>query len=183
MKTRIISKILLTLALAFVLGGTITHANGDTQGDSVSPIGPPDQFPVVAIHTVNASGIPTATGFNGSIEVVTRGKTGVFVLSETAQIPLATTFVNFKVSGTAIPGVDYVPLVSPASVGASPTANNLPTAVGFGAILVKTLPDPRGSVIRQAQSVVVTLEPGPGYTVGQPSSAEILIQPLSPSST
>jgi hypothetical protein len=177
MKTKIISKILLTLALAFVLGSTTTHVNGDTQGNSVSPIGPPDQFPVVAIHTVNASGIPTATGLNGSIEVVPRGKTGVLVLSATAQIPLATTFVNFKVSGTAIPGVDYVPLVSPASIGASPTANNLITAVGFGAILVKTLPDPRASAFRLAQSVVVTLEPGPGYTVGQPSSAEILIQP------
>jgi hypothetical protein len=183
MKTKLISKILLTLTLAFVLGSTVTHVNGDTQGDAISPIGPPDNFPVVAIHTVNASGIPTASAFNGSIEVVTRGKTGVFVLSETSQIPLATTFVNFKVSGTAIPGVDYVPLVPPASIGPSPTANNLTTAVGFGAILVKTLPDPRGSAVRQAYSVVVTLEPGPGYTVGQPSKAEILIQPLSPSST
>ena len=174
MKTKIIGKILLTLTLAFVLGSTITHVNGDTQGNSVSPIGPPDHVPVVAIHTVNASGIPSASGFNGSNEVVTRGKIGVFVLSETPQIPLATTFVNFKVSGTAIPGVDYVPLVSPASIGPSPTAT---TAVGFGVILVKTLPDLRASVVRQAYSVVVTLEPGPGYTVGQPSSAKILIEP------
>src|ERR1700730_5322214 len=177
MKTTIISKILLTLGLVLVLGSTITHVNGDTQGNSVSPIGPPEQFPVVTINTVNASGIPNASGFNGSIEVVTRGKIGVFVLSETPQIPLATTFVNFKVSGTAIPGVDYVPLVSPASIGPSPTANNLTTAVGFGVILVKTLPDPRASVVREAYSVVVTLEPGPGYTVGQPSSAKILIEP------
>ena len=174
MKTKIISKILLTLTLAFVLGSTITQANGDTQGDSVSPIGPPDQFPVVAIHTVNASGIPTATGFNGSIEVVPRGKTGVFVLSETPQIPLATTFVNFKVSGTAIPGVDYVALVSPAYVGPD----------GFGVILVKTLPDPRGSFSRQTYSVVVTLEPGVGYTLGSPgstggaTSAKINIKPV-----
>jgi hypothetical protein len=171
MKTKIISKLLLTLTLAFVLGSTITHVNGDTQGISVSPIGPPDQFPVVTINTVNAS------VFNGSIEDVTRGNIGVFVLSETPQIPLATTFVNFKVSGTAIPGVDYVPLVSPASIRPSPTTSNLTTAVGFGVILVKTLPDPRASVIRQAQSVVVTLEPGPGYTVGQPSKSEILIEP------
>jgi hypothetical protein len=98
-------------------------------------------------------------------------------LSEKPQIPLATTFVNFKVSGTAIPGVDYVPLVSPASIGPSPTANDLTTSLGFGVILVKTLPDIRASVIRQAQSVEVTLEPGPGYTVGQPSSAKILIEP------
>jgi hypothetical protein len=118
-----------------------------------------------------------ASAFNGSIESVTRGNIGVFVLSETPQIPLATTFVNFKVSGTAIPGVDYVPLVSPAFIRPSPTASNLTTAVGFGVILVKTLPDPRASVVRQAYSVVVTLEPGSGYIVGQPSKSEILIEP------
>jgi len=39
------------------------------------------------------------------------------------------------------------------------------------------LPDPRGSFIRQAYSVVVTLEQGAGYAVGQPSSAQILIEP------
>ena len=177
MKTKIISKVLLTLTLVFVLGSAITPVHGGTQPSSASVIGPPDQVPVVAINTVNASAIPTATAFNGSIEVITRGQIGVFVLSEKPQIPLATTFVNFKVSGTGIPGVDYVPLVSPASIGPSPTANNLTTGVGFGVILVKTLPDPRASVVRQAQSVVVTLEPGPGYAVGQPSSAEILIKP------
>jgi len=175
MKTKIISKILLTLALAFVLSSAITHVHGDTQGNSISPVGPPDHFPVVTIHTVNASGIPIASGFNGSIEVVTRGKIGAFVLSETPQIPLATTFVNFSVSGTAIPGVDYVPLVSPASIGPSPTPAITP--LGFGVILVKTEFDPRASFARQAQSLVVKLEPGPGYAVGQPSSAEILIEP------
>jgi hypothetical protein len=177
MKTTIISKILLILGLVLVLGSAVTPVHGGTQPSSASVIGPPDQFPVVNINTVNASGISTASGFNGSIEKVIRGQIGVFVLSETAQIPLATTFVNFKVSGTAIQGVDYVPLVPPASVGPSPTVNNLTTAVGFGVILVKTLPDPRASVVRQAYSVVVTLEPGPGYAVGQPSSAEILIEP------
>ncbi len=178
MKTTIIRKILLILGLVLVLGGAVTPVHGGTQPTSASVIGPPDQqFPVVTINTVNVSGILNASGLNGSIEDVTRGQIGVFVLSEKPQIPLATTFVNFKVSGTAIPGVDYVPLVSPASVGPSPTANNLTTAVGFGVILVKTLPDLRASVVRQAYSVVVTLEPGPGYTVGQPSSAEILIKP------
>jgi hypothetical protein len=179
MKTKVISKILLTLGLVLVLGSAVTPAHGGTQPSSASVIGPPppEQFPVVTINTVNVSGIPNASGFNGSIEDVTRGKTGVFVLSEKPQIPLATTFVNFKVSGTAIPGVDYVPLLSPAFIGPSPTANNLTTGVGFGVILVKTLPDLRASVVRQAYSVVVTLEPGPGYAVGQPSSAEILIEP------
>ena len=172
MKTKIISEILLTLGLVFVLGSAVTPVHGGTQPGFPSPIGPPDQvFPVVTIRTVNTS------GFSGSFEDVTRGKIGVFVLSEKPQIPLATTFVNFKVSGTAIPGVDYVPLVSPASIGPSPTANDLTTSFGFGVIPVKTLPDIRASGLRQAQSVEVTLEPGPGYTVGQPSSAKILIEP------
>ena len=167
MKTKIISKILLTLALAFVLGSAITHVHGDTQPSSASPIDPPPpQFPVVTIHTVNASGVVTASVSNGSIENVIRGQIGALVFSMKPQILLTTTFVNFSVKGTAIPGVDYVPLVSPASVGSSPTANDVTTAVGFGVILVKTLPDPRASAFRLAQSVVVTLEPGPGYTVG-----------------
>ena len=174
MKTKIISKILLTLGLVLVLGSAVTPMHGGTEPSSASVIGPPPpQFPVVTIHTVNASGVVTASKSNGSIEDVIRGQIGVFVFSMKPQILLGTTFVNFSVKGTAIPGVDYVPLVSPAFIGQS----------GFGAILVKTLPDPRASVVRQAYSVVVTLEPGPGYTVGQPSSAEILIQPLSPSST
>src|SRR6478752_3032676 len=45
-------------------------------------------------------------------------------------------------------------------------------------VLVKTLPDPRALASAQAYSVVVTLEAGPGYTVGQSSSAEIWIDPV-----
>src|SRR6476646_1298418 len=134
MKTKIISKILLTLGLVLVLSGAVTPVHARTQPSSSSVIGPPDQAPVVNINTVNVSGLANASGFNGSIEVVTRGQIGVFVLSQKAQIPLATTFVNFKVSGSAIPGVDYVALVPPASIGPSPTVNNLTTAVGFGGL-------------------------------------------------
>ena len=76
-------------------------------------------------------------------------------------------YVNFKVSGTAIAGVDYVLLVSPARVGQS----------GFGVIQVKTLLDPRGSYLRQAQSVIATLEAGPGYEVGAARSATMWIKP------
>ena len=153
MKTQMISKILITLTLVFVLGSAITHVHGATQGSSPSVTGPPDrQFSVVTIH---------------STDNVTRGQTGAFVLNVNPQILLATTFVNFSVSGTAIPGVDYTPLVSPAFIGQS----------GFGVLLVKTLPDPRASVVRQAYSVVITLEPGLGYAVGEPSSAEMFIKP------
>jgi len=148
MKTKIISKILLTLGLVLVLGSATTHVHGATQGSSPSVIGPPDQqFPVVTIN---------------STDNVTREQIGTFVLSVNSKTQLATTFVNFSVSGTAIPGVDYTPLVPPASIGQS----------GFGMLLVKTLPDPRASVVPQAHSVVITLEPGLGYAVGQPNSAQ-----------
>jgi hypothetical protein len=117
------------------------------------PDGGPD--PAVAVITVH------------STDNVTRGKTGAFVLDMKPALMFGGTYVNFKVSGTAIPGVDYVALVSPAYIGQS----------GYGTILVKTLPDPRGSSIRQSYSVVVTLEAGAGYKVGAPSSATMWIKP------
>jgi hypothetical protein len=83
------------------------------------------------------------------------------------QLLLGGTYVNFSVSGTAIPGVDYVALVSPAYIGPS----------GYGTILVKTLPDPRGPADRQSYSVVVKVDSGLGYAIGQPSSATMWIRP------
>jgi hypothetical protein len=145
-KTKIISTILLSLGLVFVLGSAITQVHGEDE-----------QLPVVTIHSTGD---------------VIRGKTGSFVLNMKPALMLGGMYVNFKVSGTAIPGVDYVALVSPAYIGQS----------GYAVILVKALPDPRGSSIRQAYSVVITLEPGAGYAVGQPSSATMWIKPaLEPS--
>ena len=98
---------------------------------------------------------------------ITRGKTGSFVLDMKPALMFSGMFVNFSVSGTAIPGVDYVPPVSPAYIGQA----------GYGVILVQSLPDRRGSSIRQAYSVVVTLESGAGYSIGAPSSATVWIKP------
>ena len=98
---------------------------------------------------------------------VIRGETGSFVLDGHPWYWYSQAHVNFKVSGTAVPGVDYVALISPAYIGHS----------GYGTILVKTLPDRRGPIDRQTYSVVVTLEPGPGYAIGEPNSATIWIKP------
>ena len=138
MKTKISSRILLSLGLMFVLGSAITQVDGD-------------ELPLVTIHSTGD---------------VSRGKTGSFVLDMKPAIAFGGMYVNFKVSGTAIPGVDYVALVSPAYVGPS----------GYGVISVATLPDPR-AFNRQAYSVVVTLEPGLGYAIAQPSSAQMWIKP------
>jgi hypothetical protein len=102
-----------------------------------------------------------------STDNVIRGKTGSLVLNMKPRLMFGGTYVNSSVSGTAIAGVDYVLLVSPAYIGQS----------GYGTILVQTLPDRRASSFRQAYSVVVTLEPGLGYAVGQPSSATLWIKP------
>ena len=148
MKTKIISKLLLSLGLVFVLGSTITQVRG--QG-------------VVTIHSTGD---------------VARGTTGSFVLNMDPPPPWAG-IVNFSVSGTAIPGVDYVSLVSPVLVrrtSCPPPAEHC-TPRGLGVILVNTLPDPRASFFPQAYSVVVTLKPGFGYAIGEPSSATMWIHP------
>ena len=77
------------------------------------------------------------------------------------------TYVNFSVSGTAVSGVDYVPLVSPDYIGQS----------GYGVVLIQTLPDRRASSSRKAYSVVVTVEPGLAYALGEPKSAQMMIKP------
>jgi len=152
MKTKIISRILLSLGLVFVLGSAITQVYGGSAAGSAYTTSPQDvELPVVMINSTGD---------------VKRGKTGSFVLHMVPGMPPGT-YVNFSVSGTAIPGVDYVPPTSPAYVGPS----------GYGVILIQTLPDRRGSYIRQAYSVVVTLEPGAGYVLGAPNSAEMMIKP------
>src|SRR6266508_475774 len=128
MKTKIIGKILLSLGLMFVLVSAITQVHGDSPA-----------IPVVTIHSTGD---------------VLRGKIGSFVLDMKPAITFGGTYVNFSVSGTAVPGVDYVPLVSPTPL-VSPAYVGSP---GYGVILVETLPDPRASSFRRGYDIVVTLE-------------------------
>lgn len=123
----------------------------------------------------NAPGLPMVTIH--STGNVNRGQTGYFVLAmkslasaSGAASSLTGTYVKFSVSGSAIPGVDYVALVSPAFIGST----------GYAVISIKTLANPRGSVDQQAYSVGITLESAPGYSVSQPSSAKMLIKPRQP---
>jgi hypothetical protein len=139
MNTKISSKILVSLGLVFVLGSAITQMRGEE-----------DKFPVITIHSTGD---------------VTRGKTGSFVLNMNPVL-FGGSYVNFSASGTAIPGVDYVHLISPAHIGQS----------GYGVILIQTLPNRRAPSF-QSYSVVVTLEPGAGYAVGEPKSAQMMIKP------
>ena len=110
------------------------------------------QQPLVAIH---------------STDNVIRGKIGTFVLNMKPTLMLGGTYVNFSVSGTAVNGVDYKLLVSPAYISQS----------GYGVIQIETLADPRGSAFRQAVSVQITLRAGAGYAVGKSNSAIMWIKP------
>jgi hypothetical protein len=152
MKTKILSKVLLSLSLVFVLGSAITQVRGGNSPGSAYSTSSPDQQPtVITIHSTGD---------------VTRGRTGSFVLNMN-PLMFGGMYVNFSLSGTAIPGVDYVQPLSPAYIGQS----------GYGVILIQTLPDPRGGSIRRAYDVVVTLEPGAGYALVIPSSARMSIKP------
>ena len=151
------------VAIAFAFA-PVLEAGQHLEGgpDPILAAGP--AAPVITVH---------------STDNVTRGKTGSFVLVRSLgkiaeedkdmkpALMFAGTYVNFKVSGTAIAGVDYVLLASPAYIGGS----------GYGLIQVKTLPDQRASAFRQALSVIVTLEPGAGYAIGAASSATMWIKP------
>jgi hypothetical protein len=145
--------IAIALALAFALA-PVTNAAQNPGGiptasaaASLQSSDEPENLPVVTIHSTGN---------------VVRGKIGSFVLAMkmTPGLTFNAMYVNFKVSGTAVAGVDYVAFASPAHIGQS----------GYATILVKTLPDPRASSNNQAYSLVVTLEPGPGYSLGSSAS-------------
>ena len=131
---------LLSLGLVFVLGSAITQVYSEDEN-----------LPIVSIHSTGD---------------VTRGQTGSFVLKMNPPLMFGGIQVNFSVSGTAIQGVDYIALVSPAYIGHS----------GYATLLVKTLADARGG--SQAYSVIVTLKAGPGYAIdAASSSAKMMIKP------
>ena len=162
-RNNICTTILVALVFALALGAEA----------SPRPDGGPTYLSSTASSNANSDGenLPVITIH--STDNVTRGKTGSFVLDMTSALDTKPAlmfggrYVNFKVSGTAIAGVDYVLLVSPAYIGQS----------GYGVIQVQTLPDQRGSSFRQAYSVIVTLEPGAGYEVGASRSATMWIKP------
>jgi len=155
MKNQNIVFIAIAFALAFALA-PVTKAAQHLDGGPAPATPPPntsaegENLPVVTIHSAGN---------------ILRGKTGSFVLDMKPALMFGATYVNFSVSGTAIAGVDYVALISPAFLGQS----------GYGVISFATLADPRAGSSHQAYSVVVTLEPGLGYALGPATSRSAII--------
>jgi hypothetical protein len=159
------------LALAPIVQAGPKPDGGPTRpppNEAPRPDGGPVSFSANPRLTANSEAIPEDSVITiHTTDNVTRGKIGTFVLNMNGtRLPVGT-YVKFSVSGSAIQGVDYVALVSPAYIGQS----------GYGVIQIQTLADPRASYARQAYSVVITLEDGAGYAVGQPSSATMWIKP------
>ena len=158
MKNRNSVFLVVVLALAFVLapftkaapspGGGPTHPPPNNGvGDSVEG----ENLPAMSIHSAGN---------------VLRGKTATFILEMKPALMFGGMYANFSVSGTAVAGVDYVPFLSPAYIGQS----------GYAVISFATLPNLRAGSAREAYSVVVKLEPGLGYALGEPKSATIWIK-------
>ena len=155
MKNQNIVLIAIASALAFALPPLTQAApipGGIPSASANQSVTSPEDalLPVITIHSAGN---------------ILRGKTGSFVLKMNAPLMLGGLYVNYKVSGTAVAGVDYLALLSPTFIGKS----------GYGVISLKTLADPRGGSSKQAYSVIVTLEPGFGYAVGKPNSALLWI--------
>ncbi len=166
MKNQNIVFIAIAFALAFALA-PVSKAAPIPGGSPPAAAANAANAPVNATHSASPEAVELPVITIHSAGNILRGKTGSFVLDMKPALMFGGTYVNFKVSGTAIAGVDYVLLVSPAYIGQS----------GYAVIQVKTLRDPRGSAFRQAYSVTVTLEPGAGYAVGAASSATMWIKP------
>ena len=152
MKNQNIVFIAIAFALAFALAPVTKAAQSPVQWPPPSTGTEVENLPVVTIHSAGN---------------ILRGKTGTFIVEMKPALMFGGMYVNFSVSGTAAAGVDYAPLLSPTYIGQS----------GYGVISFATLPDPRAQSFHQAYSVVVTLEPGLGYVIGQQKSAQIWIKP------
>jgi len=162
--------------------GSVSSRNAPTARARPAAVARPQRTPVNLAANDGASENSEARAFSASpsLPVITihstdnviRGKTGTFVLHLNSALKLGGTYVNFSVRGTAVNGVDYKLLASPAYISQS----------GYGVIQIETLNDPRGSAFRQALSVEITLEAGAGYAVGAARSATMWIKPALQSS-
>ena len=86
-----------------------------------------------------------------------------FTVTRSPSLPTATT-VNISTGGTATSGLDYTGAVATVVILANATT---------ATITIDPTPD---STIEPDETVILTVEPGSGYTVGSPSSATGTIQ-------
>src|SRR5436190_17195266 len=161
------NSVFIAIAVAVALGFALAPVTKGTPvpGGGPNPIASTAR-PVNSAESMGSEEVGVPVISIHSTGNILRGKTGAFVLDMKPALMFGATYVNFTVSGTAVLGVDYAPLISPAYIGQS----------GYGVISFATLPDPRAQSFHQAYSVVVTLKPGLGYALGEQKSALIWIK-------
>lgn len=100
------------------------------------------------------------------------GAAGVFMVTRSFGSSKSALTVNFTVSGTATSGEDYIPIGNSVTI---PPGNTVKSATILVVPINDTIPD-------NGETVIVTLAPGTGYAVGNPSmvgspfKAEVRIQ-------
>src|SRR5438874_2650966 len=159
--------IAIVFALAFALAPVIQAAR---------PGGGPDPTSAGATHQPSVEGEQLPVITINSAGNVLRGKTGSFILEMKPALAFGGMYVNFKISGTAVAGVDYVAFLSPAYIGHSgyaviSSATSLETSAGSSR--------PAAGVLRRWQrnwGFVL-----PCFTAGRSWSAPPMFRPTSQS--
>jgi hypothetical protein len=112
---------------------------------------------------------PTYTAVNGGrvtvavapSSVTEDGATNLVYTFTRNSASQGTLIVNYSVSGTAVNGVDYE------TVGLGPQATFVDNALTT-TVIINPIADPTAEV---NETVIVTIQPNPAYTVGTPNSA------------
>lgn len=148
--------------------GSVTQVNG---GGTVSIGAPPTTSAkdwVALVQKANASPVVTVTATDSSAGEP--GNSGTFAFSRSGSTSAALT-VNFTVAGSAASVLDY------ASLGTSLT---FPAGQALATLTLTVMDD---SLSENAETAVVTLGSGAGYSIGTPNTATITIADDEPALT
>lgn len=128
---------------------------GYTVGSSnIANITIKDAVCTVSVTATDSDAAETTTGTTSNLGQFTISRTGI---SSTDLL------VNFSLTGTAVNGLDYTTIASPIS---------LPANTSSVIVDVTVIDD---AVIETAETVILTLLSGTGYSVGSNNSAQIII--------
>jgi hypothetical protein len=116
------------------------------------------------IPAYNPSTLSISTSGNGTIN---RGSSGGFIVDRGSNTSQPVT-VNYTLGGTATPGTDYTaPTTGTLTIPAGQSSGTIPVSV----------PAANSNQPKPAQSIVLTVQPGSGYSLGNPAPTSTLTIP------
>jgi trimeric autotransporter adhesin len=123
------------------------------------------------VATTGAARSGPAVSVTASIPAAAEGGTaGVFTVSRTGDVSAALTGVSYTVAGTAVPGVDFAPLMA--------ASGSLDFAAGQAAVTV-TISPLNDALAEGTETVVMTLVDGLSYDIGAAAAATVTIADVS----